>query len=572
MKRPRFALSMILGAMAASMLALGLPPCPHGSAANGGSPNAALICPTSSLAAESHPFNWFERAESAAPGEETDPWLHTIPAPHNPSTAMRLEACDLSVVSKAPAVGGQATEQSIAQLALEVCGLAWAEELGWCPDFVYGAPPANDATTVDASAVAADYRHSTGHSDALRINLHEGRPPRVARLLIPAPPADLPVNKSFEESLAFDVVLTTIASSADAYERYYLLEQSADRAAAWMHALAGKITSGLTDIMELAATMRTESPAVVNEEIAAVPDDSQPLHTISVVRRSEEEDRDDGEFELVSDSDSRFVFVRSSPAFLDYVTPAADDIEPSVTNSFELVIDGPDRFLFLRKSGFEAPAVPASRSVSVLLPRPTPAGAGIGRKLDCLAWDYLRLQVTDVMHLAGTRLESHGNLLDAASGPQAWNCLAYARSDSPRDQIAAEEAASSGANDAIQSLIHAQGAAEGVGSQQFAPITNAPSIGCYGADPIGCLTDRKRLRAERWAQSAAWSISRMAIVLEECAVRLREVAAEQAAAMAPATSSENLDSAGRTGADGWLEPAQHSTASQRFLSELYLGL
>ena len=80
MRRPRFALSIMLGAMAASISALGFPPVSNSPVAVGGAPNAALICPVSSLAAESHPFHWFERSEAGPTEVAVDNWLLTIRA------------------------------------------------------------------------------------------------------------------------------------------------------------------------------------------------------------------------------------------------------------------------------------------------------------------------------------------------------------------------------------------------------------------------------------------------------------------------------------------------------------
>ena len=93
-----------------------------------------------------------------------------------------------------------------------------------------------------------------------------------------------------------------------------------------------------------------------------------------------------------------------------------------------------------------------------------------------------------------------------------------------------------GADDAIQSLIREQAVAEGdtpfaaSSLDEIAPIS-AP-LGCHGADPIGCLTHRAQLRTERFAQSAAWSISKLAALLESCADELRQAAALQADAAA----------------------------------------
>ena len=660
MKRPRFALSIMLGAMAASISALGFPPVSNSPAAVGGSPNAALICPASSLAAESHPFHWFERSEAGPPEVAVDNWLLTIRAPADSAeaaapvaeasssaaapaevavaeeaveeaavnageavasddvalfdanycdgacqwdcqtmaeaqspciaeaassdiaastpAAMSLDACDLSIAEC------EEEYESARTLALELCGLAWIDESGICEDFRLAAPEAV-ATTSDASDLAADYRHSTGLADALRLNMEQGRPRRVVRPNVPAAPIAAPsADVSFEEVVANDLVLSTLASSADAYAKFYRLQQSADEVAGWMQAIARNVTSGLSDVLDLAAVKMAAEPTDAIAEVApeaAVEVAKVPVHTISIVRPRENEFTLEG-FELVSESDSRFVFVRATPVVIGGPVADVEVEEPSVANSFELVIDGPNRFLFLRKQGFKAPQEEPARSVAVLLPRPVPPAASIGIDADWLAWDYFRFQVEKVMELSncnttgeaavtGTDISSHDSLAcDDFDGPEAWDCLAYARQDdSIRDQIKAEEAASDGRDDTIQALIREQAEAEGANLSPsdsldaIAPL-GAPT-GCHGEDPVGCLSHRAQLRTERFAQSAAWSIHKLAALLDSFADELRNAAGVPATEPSPSPTAP-------TSTGGDLEPSSQRTASQRFLSELYLGL
>ncbi|MBL9124278.1 MAG: hypothetical protein JNG90_11645 [Planctomycetaceae bacterium] len=651
MKRPRFALSIMLGAMAASIAALGFPPVSNSPAAVGGAPNAALICPASSLAAESHPFHWFERAESSQPDIAVDNWLLTVRAPvdsaeaavarteaaemvaavdeptsaaqvvmdcrsawgwdcgadaaaavgESERPAMRLEDCDLSIAECLEEY------EAAKRVALEFTGLAWIEEAGSDRDFRLDVPASRRADVSDASALAADYRHSTGLADVLRINIREGRPPRVIRPLEPvasAVPAQVE-DVSFEDSLADDLVLTAIATSADAYQKFYRLQQSADDVAGLLREVARNVTAGMSDLLEFASAAQSaqarvaEAPAPAGEVEEAKP---AAVRTISVVRPAEADIAADG-FELVSDDGHRYVYVRAVPLFAGSA-PAptvSAQVEPSVTNSFELVIDGPDRFLFLRKEGFKettavapvvseaAPAFPgasadeaaaanlAGHSMAVLLPRPLPPAATVGIDADWLAWDYFRFQVDRALQLQNCATSSPGDSLDCDdfAAAESWDCLAAARhQDTLREQIAAEEAASDGAGDAIQSVIREQAASEGAPLPatglpgEIAPLS-AP-LGCHGVDPVGCLTHRAQIRNERFAHSAAWSLHKLAALLESCADELR-----RAAGLAPtdgAPEPSGVDPTGPASASGDLTPTEPRTASQRFLSELYLGL
>jgi hypothetical protein len=206
-----------------------------------------------------------------------------------------------------------------------------------------------------------------------------------------------------------------------------------------------------------------------------------------------------------------------------------------------------------------------------MLPRPFPPGSAIGIDADWLAWDYFTFQATDEFE-SGNR----ASLLDCSPDPVDWDCVSWARNqDAPREQIEAEEAASGGSSDTIQSQIKAQAEAEGVGNSAIPGSSPSDALfiphsppGCHGADPVGCLSLRSQMRAERWAASTAWSLTRLAAVLEHCASRLRETVA------APASNTEPQQpaAADSTRASGWLEPSDYTAASQQFLSELYLGL
>lgn len=573
MTRPSFALSMMLGAMAASLLALGFPPCSNAPTAVGASPNAALICPASSLAAELHPFRWFDtpgailQAEAAAVASES-------PRAAERGPALRLETCNLSIVPDLSS--NQAINDPVApfedlvdliDLAWDLCGLGRADSLGWCPEFVYAAPPIPQCTISDASTLVADYRHSTGHAEAMRINLREGK--------VVAPPpsaAQAPILVSAGQPVEAAWMEPALSAGRDYYTRYYAVQKSADLAADWLYRLAERLTYGLGGV-----AARNEAP----------PSERIPVHTVSVVRRTADDYAPEA-FELVSSGPTRFVYVRSS-AFDDEPTRVETyEYEPTVTNSFEVVIDGPERFLFLRKVGFGGETSPTSRRMAVMLPRPLPAAATLGLEgpastAPWLRWDYYKFEVAAPVEsrLRVTPVAAHGKLAAwEPSDEPSWDCLAYARQDqgddSPSDQIAAEEAASDGPGDGIQSLIKAQAASEGtcfppayqsnlVDPLADFPLPSAPA-GCKGPDPVGCLTHRTQMRAERLAHSAAWSFSRLATVLEGFAGRLREAAETQEANRQSPVNRKQAH------ARGWLEPAEYSTASQRFLSELYLGL
>lgn len=549
MRHPRFALSVMLGAMALSLAALGIPPCANGPAAGRDAPNAALICPTSSLAGESHPFRWFETPDTGYQSEVFDGWLRTAVVPQSAPTAMQLEHCDLSVAFR------ETPEAVATRLALGLCGLAWLGDLGGDAELSPAAHRGTSALTTDASDLVGDYRHSTGQAELMRINRREGW--IAARSAVRRHHADdYAAQPSAVPSGRFpdDFVALPSAQTRSSYERFYRAQHSADAVTAWVRAFARELTSGLSELGS--TTLRSAGPSQV------------PVRAISVAMPAEDSS-EIGDFELVSDVESRFVYLRTIPPAEDQ-WPVVADAEEYREDAFEAVVDGPERFVYLRTDGAPAPPLGRGHSIAVILPRPFPPGSAIGIDADWQAWEYFTFQVSGEIESADSRSDE-----DDSAAADHWERAAWSSDeDTPREQVEAEEEASDGDSDAIRALIEAQAEAEGA-KQPAVPekepageleLPHAPP-GCHGSDPVGCLNLRAEMRAQRWAASAAWSLTRLAALCEQLASRLRDTAAEPTT-----TPSGQPESGGTTRHGGCLEPVEQTTASQRFLSELYLGL